>query len=420
MTEGRAALYIDMAYVLSELKARKHDMFYESRHVGGYFDKVWAVHPMADRVLHDRPKKIEYLPFSDKQVVIESSAELFNWPKPLLPLNFIMSQRKLLGEVTALVKREKISVVVASDPVYTGLFGLWIKQRTGIPLAVHIGGQHDDLYAATGGLVYPKLFPSKRIEDKVVHYVLKRTDLVTPGTKTIAEYALKHGARADRIAIFPVARNMPAVHLVPPAERPDPSATFKRWNIPETGGPYLISVARLASVKLVDHAIRAMAMVIKKHPKAIGIIAGDGPLRGEMEALARELGVEDNIRFLGLVDHESLSIMNPHCITVSPLTGMAMFECAMAGSPMVAYEYDHLISTIVDDGRSGFIVPLRDWGKMGQRLLEIVENDDLRRSMSHEIREIALDYTPERLLRHEAETYDRLLNPSRPDAFGRK
>jgi glycosyltransferase involved in cell wall biosynthesis len=419
MSEGRAALYIDMAYVLSELETRQHYSFYEARHVGGYFDRVWGVHPLADRILPNRPKKIEYIPFSDRQTVIEGSAELHNWPKALLPLNFVLSQRKLVKELAALVKRENIRIIVASDPVYTGLLGLWIKNRTGVPLAIHVGGHHDDLYEATGALVYPKLVPNKKLEDMIVHHVFTRSDLVTPGTKTIAEYALKHGAPADRMEIFPVARNMPEYHLVPPDQRPDPSPTFGRWGIPETGGPYLISVARLAPVKLVDHAIRAMAMVIEKHPNAIGIVAGEGPLRPELEALAQSLGVKDNIRFLGLVDHESLSILNPHCITVSPLTGMAMFECAMAGSPMVAYEYDELISTIVEDGRSGYIVPLRDWEAMGRRLLELVENDPLRRSMAHEIREIALNYTPERLFKHEADTYDRLLNPDRPDAFGR-
>ena len=412
MAEATKALYIDMAYVTAELRQRKHEAFFEARHSGGFFDRVWAVHPLADRVDPSRARRIETIAFSDRQTVIEGSSEFYRLPTILRPLNFLLSQFKLLRKVIGIVSRERIPLVIATDPLYTGLFGLAVKKRCGIPLVVHAVANQDDLYATTGVVAYPKLFPSRALEKRIIQFVLKRCDLVTPGTETLSEYVIRNGAAPDRVAVFPVSRNMPAVHLVPPEERPDPAATFERWGIPANHGPFLISIARLEPVKLVDDAIRAMKVVIDKHPGAIGIIAGQGQLRGELEKLVDELGIRANIRFLGLVDHESLSIMIPHCITVSPLTGMAMFESAMGGSPIVAYEYDKLISTIVDHERSGFIVPLHDWQKMGEKLLAIVDDAELRNAMSRCIREIALNYTPERLFKHENEVYRQLLDSS--------
>ena len=46
----RRLLYIDMAYTYEMIKAKKHYEFLESRHSGGYFEKVWGVHPIADVV----------------------------------------------------------------------------------------------------------------------------------------------------------------------------------------------------------------------------------------------------------------------------------------------------------------------------------------------------------------------------------
>jgi glycosyltransferase involved in cell wall biosynthesis len=68
-------------------------------------------------------------------------------------------------------------------------------------------------------------------------------------------------------------------------------------------GDYIVSVGRLESVKRIDLAVRAMAMV---DPSLRLIVAGDGTQRQNVERVAHECGVADRVTFLGTVEDEDL------------------------------------------------------------------------------------------------------------------
>ena len=71
-------------------------------------------------------------------------------------------------------------------------------------------------------------------------------------------------------------------------------------------GPVLITVGRLSPPKGFDDAIRALALLRPGGREATLWLVGDGPERAALEALARERGVADRVRFLGALDHEQL------------------------------------------------------------------------------------------------------------------
>jgi len=68
-------------------------------------------------------------------------------------------------------------------------------------------------------------------------------------------------------------------------------------------GDYFLSVGRLEGNKRVDLILRAMAHVDRRWRLTI---VGDGPLRGELEALASTIGVADRVTFTGSVDENAL------------------------------------------------------------------------------------------------------------------
>ena len=70
--------------------------------------------------------------------------------------------------------------------------------------------------------------------------------------------------------------------------------------------PVLITVGRLAPAKGFDDAIRALALLRSRGRQASLWLVGDGPERAALEALAREHGVADRTRFLGVLGHEEL------------------------------------------------------------------------------------------------------------------
>ncbi|QIL02428.1 glycosyltransferase family 4 protein [Sphingomonas sinipercae] len=212
-------MYIDMAYSLSELRARGHDQFFEARHSGDYFHKVVGLYPLADRVTAVEGA-LERHRFSDRQDIIEARSAALGWPKWLFPIDFLLTQRRLVGHVARLMRQERISLIVATDPLYSGLFGLWLRRRTGRPLVIWLVANYDLNFAATRSLAMPRLFPLRFIEKAVVRYVLRRADLVAGGSGTLRDYALEQGAEPARTEVFRVVKNMiPARRLPPASER---------------------------------------------------------------------------------------------------------------------------------------------------------------------------------------------------------
>ena len=77
-----------------------------------------------------------------------------------------------------------------------------------------------------------------------------------------------------------------------------------RFRLGEDDESRIVSLARLLGVKRVDTIIRALALE-PRLPDFVSI--GGGPERASLEALARELGVEERVRFLGELDREAVA-----------------------------------------------------------------------------------------------------------------
>ncbi len=406
----RSLLYIDMAYTVETVRRKRHDQFFEMRHSGDYFARVWGVHPLAD-VAGKPSRSIEQIRFSERQTIVEGVAETLHLPKFLLPLNLLVSQWRLLRRLKRLIREQDISLIFATDAYYAGLLGLILKRMTGRPQAVGVFANQDDLYAATGALAMPRMLPFRFLERMVARLVLSRADLVIAGNRNNLDFAIANGARGET-AIIPVAKNVEDVHLEPPEARAPPGPLLDRLGI-AADAPLLLFVGRLLALKHPDEAVRAMAFIICRRPDAVGLLAGSGPMRAELEALVAALGMSGRIHFLGHIDQTELSRLIPRCITLSPLTGMALIECGLGGSPMVAFDRDWQ-AEFVEDGVNGFVVPFLDHEAMARQALRLIEDGALRRRLSRAARERALDFADRRRIQaREHEAYDRLLSKAR-------
>ncbi len=395
-----------MAYSLAELRQRGHSRFFEARHSGNYFKKVVGLHPLADRVTKVE-KAIERHRFDDRQDVIEGRSAALPWPKWLLPLNVVISQRRLLRHICAVVRNERISLVSATDPLYSGLFGHWVKKRTGRPLVVHIYANFDLNYATTGRVTYPQLIRWRFVEKWLIRHVLRRADLVAAGTHTMADFAVAQGVPQDRIVVFRVGKYMMPEHRVPPAERATLTIA-EREEFGITGSDkLLLTVARLQREKKVDHALRAFSVVVREHPDALLLLAGDGLEQENLKALARELGIHDRVRFLGLTRQDVLVRLGPECVILSPLTGIALLETSMAGAPPVAYDLDSSISDLVETGVTGDLIAPDDWQAMGRAASRILSDPQERKRLGKAVRERAQFLSdPERIYAIERAAYE--------------
>ena len=101
--------------------------------------------------------------------------------------------------------------------------------------------------------------------------------------------------------------------LAPPAEAGE---TRRALGLP-AGAPVVGAVSRLAWKKAITHLVQATPRLLESIPDAHVVIAGDGPLRAELEAEAAALGVPERVHFLGSRD-DALDLMAAFDVFVLP------------------------------------------------------------------------------------------------------
>src|SRR6185436_3798725 len=144
--------------------------------------------------------------------------------------------------------------------------------------------------------------------------------------------------------------------------------------------PRLLSIARLVEKKGVEYAIRAAARLrgVDFHYD----IVGDGPLRPGLEQLVRELDVADRVNLLGWKQQtEVVQLLEQAHLLVAPsVTGrdgdqegipVAMMEAMAMGLPVLSTQHSG-IPELVEDGRSGYLVPERDVDALAEGLKRLL------------------------------------------------
>lgn len=168
-------------------------------------------------------------------------------------------------------------------------------------------------------------------------------------------------------------------------------------------GPLLLFVGRIQALKGLDVAVRALADVVPTAPEAFLVVVGgpSGP-GGEAEvarvrALTAELGLTDRVRMVPPQPHELLSTFYRAadvCLVPSRSEsfGLVALEAAACGTPVVASAVGGL-RTLVDHGRTGFLVEGRDPADFAAYAAELLHHPVLAADMARRAAARAQGYT---------------------------
>jgi glycosyltransferase involved in cell wall biosynthesis len=161
---------------------------------------------------------------------------------------------------------------------------------------------------------------------------------------------------------------------------------------PFGGGSRLLCVGRLVSVKGIETLLEAFRVALRAAPDLTLDIAGDGPLRGELESLAARLGLRDAVRFLGRVEGVAAEMEQAVAVVVPSLGegfGMVALEAAERGRPVIASAVGGL-PEIVDDRRTGILVPPGDAPALAAAIGDLVRDPTRAAAFGRAARERAL------------------------------
>jgi glycosyltransferase involved in cell wall biosynthesis len=177
--------------------------------------------------------------------------------------------------------------------------------------------------------------------------------------------------------------------------------------------PLVGVVGRLVEDKGQDDLLRAAPMILKAMPSTRFLVVGTGSRESDLKDLAAALGVESAMRFLGFRDDvpEITAALN---VSVLPsidcdASSAVLKEALACGVPAVATSIGGA-AEILEDGRTGLIVPPRDPGRLAAAILAILGDPERARDMGRRgSRDVAERFSPERLGAETLEVYKRVV-----------
>jgi L-malate glycosyltransferase len=139
----------------------------------------------------------------------------------------------------------------------------------------------------------------------------------------------------------------------------------------------LLHASNFRKVKRVQDVVHIFANVIKQIPSKL-LFVGDGPERATAEELSRQLGVCDDIRFVGKQEQmeDILAIADLFLLTSEYESfGLAALEAMAAGVPVISTNAGGL-GEIMVEGKTGYMGDIGDIETMSRRAVEILEDDE--------------------------------------------
>lgn len=170
----------------------------------------------------------------------------------------------------------------------------------------------------------------------------------------------------------------------------------------------ILGVGSLYAVKRWDRLLMAVAEIKQRSVEFKLQIAGEGPLRQELQQQMEGLDLSDRVRFPGH-NQDIFTLMNDARLLVHTADSEGcpnvIMEAMACGRPVVAMDAGD-ISFLVDDGKTGFVISQGDHDSLVNRIIELLQNHSLCNQMGAAAREkAAREFGLERLVEKTMRAY---------------
>lgn len=284
----------------------------------------------------------------------------------------------------ARLKHEKFDLITTQTPFDDGWLGIRLKQRFGIPVNAQMRASFLNMtpWIQERPLIY-------RIFNQLGKWVVYKADTV----RVVSE-----GEKARLERLFPKLRGKifalhPLVNIQMFSESPKTEdierveQVLRHHNMGEK--PFLLFVGRFAHQKNLPTLLRAYAEVQQTHPQSRLVLAGDGPLRGELEQLARQLAVDRSILWLGTLPLPQLRAWYTCArATVLPsfYEGVAkvLLESYLCGAPAIVTPFV-CTQELLRHGETGLITQsFTDAGELAHNMRILFDSPELAQNMAEQ------------------------------------
>jgi glycosyltransferase involved in cell wall biosynthesis len=285
-----------------------------------------------------------------------------------------------------LAKEKRYDLSHSFFTVPCGFISYLLKKRFKIPYIISLRGSDVPGYSERFSALYGILKP-------LVRKIWSRASFVISNSQGLKDLAIKTNPSQEIGLIF---NGIDTNEFKPSNELKN---DFK-----------ILCVSRITERKGIKYLIEAINYL----PENIQLeIVGNGDRKEELENLVETLNIKKRVSFLGLVNHSDLpKIYQSASVFILPSLneGMSntMLEALASGLPIIATNTGGT-KELVEDGKNGFIIKMKDAKDIAEKINLILNNKDLQSKMSTESRKIAEDLSWKKV----AEEYYKLYNETK-------
>src|SRR5262249_34976779 len=202
---------------------------------------------------------------------------------------------------------------------------------------------------------------------RVVAFSIERSHGVTAVSRSLKADTIGALGITHEIDVIPISRDCAEYQRRPDAALRDRLAPAGSYDA------IVLHVSNFRPVKRVDAVVEVFSR-IRRHVRAKLVLAGDGPVRYDVERLVADHALTEHVAFLG-EQHELVPLLSVSDLFLLPSQqesfGLAALEAMACGVPVVASNVGGL-PEIIEDGVTGFVCPLDSLDAMADRGIKVL------------------------------------------------
>jgi len=284
---------------------------------------------------------------------------------PIPKLRSPLLWKDLARQAHRLLASEPFDQVHCGQTVETAPAGAWLARRFDLPLLVHTFAEDVTTY-----IHHPFYGP-------IMRRGLTAAAVVTSISQFTVEHLCRLGIQKDRVVLL-----YPGVTVGDWDRRPGADRLRERLELKDR--KVILTISRLIPRKGQDTMLRALPAVLQRVPEAVYVIVGGGPEEARLRGLAKELGVERAVRFVGSIPNSDTSDYY-HVSDVFAMPnrempngdiegfGLVFLEAGICGKPVIGGRSGGAVDAIAH-GESGYLVDPLDQRDLANRLVQLLAN----------------------------------------------
>jgi len=303
---------------------------------------------------------------------------------PPIPSKVFLSSLLATSRLIDNVREKKYDLIYSHWLYPAGLVGVLLSKVTNSKTVSVVWGYDIQVLSCV------KHYGSRGIKRVFAKLVLLESDLVIVNHKVhkvLAEHLAGPSVREKIIYIPPA---IPDLTLNAPTEPTDELKEKLAHILPKLPEKKVILYSpSLRPLYGIREFVKAAPIINATKGDCVFVVVGEGELEDEAKKIVKSFNLENKFLFLGKVSHESMMFLYKISTVVCDLaytgTGTTTLEAFCFGKPVIGI---HSPKTVIEDGITGFTIRRGDFESLAKYIIEILNNDKLRETISKNARKV--------------------------------